>query len=89
MSWPVIQMYDMSDADAQELVVGLLKEWDGVVARPAFSGPDVYVIVECGDSARAHAIFRTITSVDPGATLVHTTDGHLPEFSRPLELEVE
>ena len=89
MSSPVIQIYDMSDADAQELVIGLLQAWDGLDARPAFSGPDRYVVVECSDSARAHSIFTMVTAVDPGATLIHTTNGRAPDFSRPLELDLD
>ena len=39
MSWPVIQMYDMSDVDAQELVVGLLQAWGGVAGPPPVNRP--------------------------------------------------
>lgn len=90
MTWPVIQMYDMSDVDAQELVVGLLQAWDGVAAQPAFNGPDRYVIVECSEPGRAHSIFTMVTSVDPGAVLVHSTNGGggtADDVARPLELD--
>ncbi len=89
MSSPVIHIYDMSDAEAQELVIGLLQAWDGLAARPAFSGPDRYVVVECGQSARAHSIFTMVTAIDPGARLIHTTNGHAPDFARPLELDLD
>ena len=90
MSWPVIQMYDVSDVDAQELVVGLLQDWDGVAARPAFNGPDRYVIVECNEPARAHSIFTMVTSVDPGAVLINSTNGDGgTDISRTLELELD
>ena len=88
MSSPVIQIYDMSDGEAQELVLGLLQDWQGVAASPALNGPDRYVVIECADSARAHSIFTMVTSVDPSATLIHSTSGHAPRFhDRPLELE--
>ena len=92
MSWPVIQMYDMSDVDAQELVVGLLQAWGGVAARPAYHGPDRQATVECNDPARAHAIFTMVTSVDPGAVLVHSTNGDggtADDVARPLELDLD
>ena len=89
MSWPVTQMYDVSDEDAQLLVVGLLQDWDDVEARAAASGPDHYVVVECGDPARARAIFTMVTTVDPGATLIHSTNSRSPETERPLELELD
>ena len=75
MSSPVIQIYDMSDGEAQELVLGLLQDWQGVAARSAFSGPDRYVVIECADPARAQSIFTMVTSVDPSATLIHSTNG--------------
>ena len=88
MSSPVIQIYDMSDVDAQELVLGLLRDWKGVGASPAFSGPDRYVVIECADPGRAQSIFTMVTSIDPSATLIHSTNGHPPQFGeRPLELE--
>lgn len=88
MTSPMIQIYDMSDVGAQELVLGLLQDWDGIAARAAFNGPDQYVVIEFGDSARAHSIFTMVTSADPGATLIHATNGHAPRLDdRPLELE--
>jgi hypothetical protein len=65
MSSPVIQIYDMSDVDAQELVLGLLRDWQGVGASPAFSGPDRYVVIECADPARAQSIFTMVTRSIP------------------------
>ena len=89
MSSSVTQLYDMSDADAQELVVGLLQNRTGVSARPAASGPDQYVVVECSDPAHARSIFTLVTSVDPGATLLHATNGRAPGNGLPLELDVQ
>jgi len=86
---PVFQLYDMSDVDAQMLVVGLLQDWSGVEAWSASSGPDSYVVVECRDPARARSIFTMVTSVDRGATLLHTTTGRAPEFALRLEPELD
>jgi hypothetical protein len=89
MPSPIYQVYDMSDRDAQELVFGLLRQVDDVAVSPAANGPDHYVVVECGDSARARSIFTLVTSIDPGATLIHTTTGEAPDFVRPLELDLD
>ena len=89
MSSSVIQLYDVSGVDAQELVVGLLQDWSGVDARPAVSGPDRYVVVECSDPGHARSIFTLVTSADPGATLLHATNGPAPEIGLPLELDVQ
>lgn len=90
MASPVVQIYDMTDVGAQEIVLGLLHDWEGVTARPAFSGPDQYVVVECDDSTRTHSVFTMVTSVDPGATLIHATNGRAPQFDdRLLELELD
>ena len=70
MSSPVIQIYDMSDGEAQELVLGLLQDWQGVAARSAFSGPDRYIVIEC-------ARFRTRT--------VHLHHGDLRRSHRNLD----
>lgn len=88
MASPVVQVYDMTDVGAQEFVLGLLQDWEGVHARPAFNGPDQYVVIECEDSTRTRSIFTMVTSVDHGATLIHATNGPAPRFDeRPLELE--
>jgi hypothetical protein len=90
MTSPVVQIYDMSDGEAQETLLDLLQEVDGIAARPAFSGPDRYLVIECDDATRAHSIFTMVTSVDPDATLIHSTNGSAPQFDdRPLELELD
>lgn len=89
MAAPVVQVYDMSDADTQGRVLELLEGRDDVAARLAFNGPDHYLVVECGDPGHAYAIFTMVTTADPRATLIHSTDGAAPEFDRPLELELD
>lgn len=88
MKLPVTQIYDMTDGGAQQVVLGLLGDCDGIAARAAFSGPDQYVVVECEDSTRTQSVFTLVTAVDPGATLIHATTGRAPRLDdRPRELE--
>lgn len=89
MASSIYQVYDMSDRVTQELVFGLLSDVDDITVSPAANGPDRYVVIECGDSARARSIFTMVTSIDPGATLIHTTTGEAPDFARPLELDLD
>ena len=89
MATPVVQMYDMSDAETQERVLGMLQDHADVTARLESSGPDHYIVVECDDPDRVRSIFTIVTSADPGATLIHTTNGRAPDFIRPRELELD
>lgn len=89
MTPPIFQVYDMSDRDAQEFVLGLLGAVDDVAVSPAANGPDHYVVIECSDSARARSIFTFVTAIDAGATLIHTTTGDPPDFARALELDLD
>jgi hypothetical protein len=70
----LIQTFAVSDALAQELIVGLLGGFDDVVVSAATNGSDHFVVTECGDPARARAVFRILTSVDVHASVVHTSN---------------
>jgi hypothetical protein len=73
----VLQIWNLSDVDAQELVLGLVRGLDGVTAEPAHSGPDYYLTVECRDVSQARSVASLVVSVDPAATLIHTTNGRV------------
>jgi hypothetical protein len=70
-SW-VVQIFAISDARAEELIVGLLAGVKDVVVERAVSGSDRFVITECADSFQAGSIARIVTSIDFEARLVHT-----------------
>ena len=79
MSEWLIQIFAVSDALAQELIVGLLGGFDDVVVSAATNGSDHFVVAECGDSMRARAVFRIVTSVDVHASVVHTSNGSIEQ----------
>jgi len=75
MSDWLIQIFAVSDASAQELLVGLLGGFDDVVASAATNGSDHFVVTESSDPLRARAVSRVVTSVDVHASVVHTSNG--------------
>ena len=75
----LIQTFAVSDALAQELIVGLLGGFDDVVVSAATHGSDHFVVTECGDSMRARAVLRTVTSVDVHASVVQTSNGSVEQ----------
>ena len=70
----IVQIYDVSDDYAQELIVGLLSGVDDLIVESAASGPDRFVIVECVDPAQARSVGRLITSIDFDARMVHSAN---------------
>lgn len=81
MSEWLTQIFAVTDAFAQELIVGLLGGFDDVVVSAATNGTDCFVVTECGDPMRAGAVARMVTSVDVHASVVHTSNGSI---ERPL-----
>jgi len=79
MSEWLIQIFAVSDALAQELIMGLLGGFDDVVVSAATNGSDHFVVTECGDAMRARAVFWTVTAVDVHASVVHTSNGSVEQ----------
>ncbi len=71
----VVQIFAISDARAEELIVGLLAGVKDVVVERATSGSDRFIIAECADWVQARSIGRIVTSIDFDARLIHTTSG--------------
>ncbi|MFL6089146.1 MAG: hypothetical protein ACJ71Z_03290 [Aeromicrobium sp.] len=78
----VVQIFAISDARAEELIVGLLAGVKDIVVERATSGSDHFVITECADSAQARSIARIVTSIDFNARLLHTTCGSARSTAR-------
>lgn len=79
-SW-LVQIYELSDTLSQDLLVALLSAVEDLTVHAETTSADTFLIVDCVDSSQAQAVFRLVTSVDFGATLVHTTNGPAPKFS--------
>lgn len=75
MSTSIVQIFSVTDARAQELIVGLLRGIRDVVVESATSGSERFVITECGDAFQAHSIARIVTSIDFEAKVTRTTTG--------------
>lgn len=71
MTQRLIQVFEVSDVRAQELIVGLLRGVQDMRVEAATSGPDFFVITECDDAMQADSVARIVTSIDFGARLTH------------------
>jgi hypothetical protein len=72
----MVQIYEMSDEDAQRLVGALLDGIDGLTVELAVTGKDRFLIVDCGTAEQAIAVQRFVTAVDPRAVVIHTSTRH-------------
>jgi len=75
MTTSLVQIFEVSDARAQELIVGLLAGVDDVEATPASSGLGLLVTTACADANQAHWVSKLVTSIDFDAELVYSNGG--------------
>lgn len=67
----LVQVFEVSDGRAQELIVGLLRGVQDMGVEAAQSGPDFFVITECDDATQAESVARIVNSIDFDARLTH------------------
>jgi hypothetical protein len=75
MTHRLVQVFEVSDARAQELIVGLLRGVQDLEVEAALSGPDFFVITECDDAFQAESVSRIVHSIDFDARLTETRFG--------------
>ena len=68
----LVQVFEVSDVRAQELIVGLLRGVQDLEVEAACSGPDFFVITECDDAIQAESVARIVSSIDFDARLTET-----------------
>jgi len=71
MTHRLVQVFEVSDGRAQELIVGLLRGVQDMGVEAARSGPGFFVITECDDAMQADSVARIVTSIDFEARLTH------------------
>jgi len=69
----VVQVFAVTDAYAQELIVGLLSGIADMTVRAASNGQESLVTTTCVDDAQATSVFRLVTAIDFDARLLHAT----------------
>ena len=74
-----LQIYLVSDQNAQELIAGLLGGIDSLAIEVANSDFDSFVVVESTGMREAYEVQRLIQAIDPGVRLIHTS------AARPME----
>ena len=77
----LVQVFEVSDARAQELIVGLLRGVQDLEVEAARSGPDFFVITECDDAFQAESVARIVSSIDFDARLTETRFGSAESLS--------
>ena len=78
MSPSVVQIFEVSDSHAQELIVGLLSGVADMSVAAGSSGQGLLVTTACTDAVQAQSVFRLVTSIDFDAQLVFASDGPTP-----------
>ena len=68
----LVQIYEMTDAHAQQTGAGLLGEVEDLTVSTGPNGPDHFVTIVLHDASRAQAVYQLVTSVDPNAALIHS-----------------
>ena len=80
MTSSIEQVFEVSDAHAQELIVGLLRGVADMSVAAETNGPDLLVTTTCVDDVQATSVFRLVTSIDFNARLLNATN----QPGRPL-----
>ena len=73
-AWQV-QIYVMSGATAQELVVRLLSGAHSLPMESTDDGLRHFLIVESSGDSQARSVHKAVVSTDAGAVLLHTAYG--------------
>lgn len=69
----LVQIYELTDTHAQDLVAGLLAGVDDLTVNAGPNGPDHFLTVVLHDASKAQSVYQLVTSVDPKAVIIHTS----------------
>lgn len=81
MTQRLLQVFEVSDGRAQELIVGLLRGVADMRVEAALGGPDFFVITECDDAMQADSVARIVNSIDFDARLTRAGYDHRETLS--------
>jgi hypothetical protein len=70
----IVQVFAVTDAYVQELIVGLLSGISDMTVRAASNGTDYLVTTTCTDDVQATSVFRLVAAIDFNARLLHATN---------------
>lgn len=74
----LVQIYELTDAHAQNLVAELLAGIDDLTVNPGPNGPDHFVTVVLRNASKAQSVYQLVTSVDPKAVVIHSSTEQAP-----------
>jgi hypothetical protein len=69
----MVQIFEMSDEDAQRMIGAILSGVDGLAVEFAATGAARFLIVDSGTAAQAVAVERLVKAIDPRAAVIHTS----------------
>lgn len=69
----LVQIYELTDAHAQDLVAGLLAGVDDLTVSAGPDGKDHFVTVVLRDASKAQSVYQLVTSIDPKAVIIHSS----------------
>jgi len=71
----LIQIFEMTDVAAREMIVGFLRPITGIRVEVTHHGPDHFLIVQSHDAEQAESVARMVMASDEGSILLHTSQG--------------
>jgi hypothetical protein len=74
MTTSVVQVFELSDPHAQELIVGLLNGVADMTVNATARGATPLISTTCVDDIQAAAVFRFVRSIDFNARLDYATN---------------
>lgn len=74
----LVQIYELTNGNAQDLVAGLLAGVDDLTVNAGPNGQGHFVTVVLRDASKAQSVYRLVTSVDPRAVLIHSSTEQAP-----------
>ena len=69
----MVQIFEMSDEDAQRIIGAILSGIESVTVEFAVTGADRFLIVDSGTAAQAVAVERLVKAIDPRSAVIHTS----------------
>lgn len=69
----MVQIFEMSDEDAQRMIGAILRGKECLTVEYAVTGADRFLIVGSETAAQAVAVERLVKAIDPRAATIHTS----------------
>lgn len=82
----IVRLFQVSDLEAQRLILGLLDQVDELVAEGCEIGGAPYITVETREITQATSTRQLILAIDPAARMLHTASRHPDPARRAAQM---